>query len=244
MIIGVLGRGPSLKRYKKYHHLMDKIYIVGNFKKEIKALGKEYFVGKDIVQVVGRGHLGLSEKMYKKLNINSVQTICHKLSHFVSGGGKKFKKHFPPKIELKTVPKCMVDRGYPPLPLEILNKNLSKFDNYKDMCNFLEKKYANKKELWATRRVRYWPQTGSYAIDLALTVNNPDEIYLFGIDRYQDPDLYFTSYKGDFEETRHTMNTDFCLYHIGSLAKEYPKTKFHSGSKYLKFDYSNWDNVK
>ncbi len=243
MIVGVLGRGSSLVNYEKHHQLMDKIYIVGNFQKEIKKMGTKYFLGKKIVHVVGRGHIGLTKDMYRKLGIKSVQTICHTLDHFCSGGGKKFKKHFPSKMKLKTVPECMVKRGYPPLPLEILHECLNKFDDYKEMCSFLEEKYANKKELWATRRVRYWPQTGSYAVDLALTENEVDKLYIYGIDRYQDLSLYFTRYKGDFEETRHTKNTDFCLYHIGSLVKEYPTTEFYSTTENLSFDYKNWSNI-
>lgn len=243
MIVAVLGRGSSLKKYKKYYNFMDKIYLVGNFQKEISEMGKKYFLNKKIVHVVGRGHLGLSKNTYNKLNINSVQTICHKLSHFVSGGGKKFKKHFPPKMKLKTVPECMKKRGYPPLPLEILHKYISKFDDYKKMVKFLEKKYANKKELWAKRRIRYWPITGSYAIDLALTENKVDKLYLFGIDIYLNPDLYYTRYKGDFTEIVYNLKTDLCLYHINGLVKEYILTIFYSSSDYVVFDDKNWNNI-
>ena len=43
-IIAVLGRGKSLKRYKKFSNLFDKIYICGTFRREIDKIGKKYFV--------------------------------------------------------------------------------------------------------------------------------------------------------------------------------------------------------
>ena len=248
MIIGVLGRGQTLKKYKKYSKIMDKIYIVGYFQNEILKMGIKYFLNKEVVHVVGRGHRGLSKELYEQLNINSVKTPCHSLDHFISGNGKTdFKTYFPPGIEIETVPECMKERGCPPLPIDILNEYSSEFEDYKEMCNFLEIKYSSNEDLFAKRRVRFWPQTGSYAIDLALTEDMPEKLYLFGIDNYSKIDNYSTLYYypvwADHRKPLNSKMTKFCSYYIGNLAKEYSSTQFYSSSDYFSFDYENWNNI-
>jgi len=243
--IAVLGRGESLNRYKGMSHLFNKIYICGRFHKEIKKIGVKYFKDKEIIHVTCRGGPPLRNDYYDKLNVKHIQTATHSIKkEFCTRNGKQHSKKFPKDMELKIVPICMADRGYPPLPCDVIEKFCNKFDNYKDLCIFLENKMPKeiKKSGKDSRRTRYWPTTGIFATDLALNENN-ENIYLFGLDLYTN--LSFAMYKtiGDeFHTAIETSRTRLAFYHLIQMVKEFSTIEFYSvsQSKKFKFNYDNW----
>jgi len=161
--IAVLGRGQSLSIYRDYAKLFKKIYIVGNFNKEIYDVGIGSFRGKEIVHVAARkGKTSLKKKLYKELKIKRVQSCAFKTKLIEN------KDDFG--VKLQTMPEYMKTRGYPPVG----------WDNIMSENYDAPLRSPNK---------RCWPTSGLTAIDLALVENNPDEIYLFGFDFYQKPYL-------------------------------------------------------
>ena len=124
-------------RYKNYP--FDKIYISGRFHKEIKKIGKKHFKNKEIIHVAARTSRPLTDGYYKKLNVKYVQTFCHFWDQFSTSYGKSHIDKYPSLIELKLIPDCMRERGYPPLNYRVLERFCEKFDNYKEMCSFLNK---------------------------------------------------------------------------------------------------------
>lgn len=248
MKIAVLGRGNSLKEYKKYSHLFDKIYISGRFHKEIKKIGKEHFKNKEIIHVVARTSRPLTDKYYKKLNVKYAQTFCHFWDQFSTSYGKSHIDKYPSFIELKLIPDCMRKRGYPPLNYRVLERFCKKFDNYKEMCSFLNKNMYDdiRKNEKLIRRTRYWPTVGVYALDLALTENkNIKEIYIFGIDLYST-DSYSRYKNYEYDSVQDTPLTKLALYHLFQLVKEYNNIKFYSSCVFEKnkLKYSNWNSLK
>lgn len=240
--IAVLGRGESLKHYKKYSHMFDKIYLVARFNKEISKIGLEYFKKKKVIHVAARGSHAL--KYYNKLNIKHVQTACHSIKkEFCTAGGKHHKDKYPKNVELKIVPECMENRGYPPLHCDIIEKCCSRFDSYKTLCSFLEQTMPLeiKKASKTSRRTRYWPTTGIFALDVALTENRLDKIYLFGLDLYTT--LSYIVYKTcEFDSPIDTPRTRLAFYHMRQLVQEFSEVNFYCASKAkkFKFNYPNW----
>jgi len=246
-MIAILGRGKSLKQYAKYSYLFDKIYICGRFHKEIKKIGKFHFQNKKIIHVSARTSDPLRNNYYKKLNVEYVQTFCHSLDQFCTSYGKSHIDKYPKFVKIKTLPKCMDKRGYPPLDFRILEKFSRKFDDYKKLCQFLENKMNDKikKNVKKVRRTRYWPTVGIFAVDLSLNENELKEIYLFGIDIYST--LSYVQY--NTQEYLSTENKNplakLATYHLYQIAKEFPNIKFYSVSKAKKFnfDLTNWNLI-
>ena len=247
--IAVLGRGKSLKRYKKFSSLFDKIYICGRFHKEIKKIGENHFKDKEIIHVAARTSSPLRNNYYNKLNVKHVQTACHSIEkEFCTSNGKQLKNKYPKDIKLEVVPECMKKRGYPPLSCDIIENFCNKFDNYKKLCIFLEKKMIDKiKESGKdSRRTRYWPTTGVFAVDLALSENNIDKIYLFGVDLYTTITLViYKTICDEFLTPIETQRTRLAFYHITQLVKEFPFVEFYSVSISKKFDFGfeNWNLI-
>jgi len=241
--IAVLGRGYSLKKYKKYSHLFEKIYIVGRFYREIEKLGIKHFKNKKIIHVVSRTDTPLKNNLYKKLNVRYVQICFHSLKQFIDSHGKDLTKKYPKNVKLKALPECVRDRGYPPLPSEDILKYCSEYDNYKDLCKYLQDEFPNeiKKIQKETRRTRYWPTAGLVAIDVALNENDLDKLYLFGIDNYTN--ITYVLYKlNEFKKPYINTSTELVFYHIYQLVKEFPNIQFYSSSPSEKFDFDlpNW----
>lgn len=247
--IAVLGRGKSLKRYKKFSNLFDKIYICGRFHKEIKKIGENHFKSKEIIHVAARTSSSLRNDYYNKLNIKYVQTACHSIKkEFCTSNGKQLKNKYPKNIKLKIVPECMKNRGYPPLSCDIIETFCDKFDRYKELCSFIEKKMVDKIKKYGknSRRTRYWPTIGVFAVDLALNENNINKIYLFGMDFYTT--VTFVMYKticDEFLTPIDTQRTRLAFYHMVQLIKEFPLVEFYSVSKDKKFDFGfkNWNLI-
>jgi len=247
MKVAILGRGISLKEYSNYSHLFKKIYIVGRFYKEIKKIGIKHFEGKEIIHVVSRTDRPLRNNYYEKLNIPYIQTPCHNLKkQFRGSNGKDHLKKFPKDVKLKEVPKCMKERGYPPLSGEDIIDFINKFNNYKELCAFLEKEFPKriKKIGKLTRRTRYWPTAGVFCIDLILNENKLKNLYLFGLDNYTT--LTYILYKShEFTDTYENSGTKMAFYHIKEMVKEFSNIQFHSTAKSEKFkwDLPNWNLI-
>jgi len=238
--IAVLCRGKSLGEYRNYSHLFEKIYIVARFYKEIKKLGIKHFEDKKIIHVVARTSQPLRYGFYDKLNIPYVQTFCHSLEkEFKSSYGKSHIDKYPKGLPIRIVPPCMRKRGLEPLSAEIIEEYCHDFKSYKKLNAFLKKNKAREISL-TKRRTRYWPTTGVFALDLALTENKPKEIYLFGLDMYAA--LTYIQYsQQEFRTLMDDNITRLGVYYIKQLVEEYKNVKFYSSSKVLKFDLPNWN---
>jgi len=238
--IAILGRGMSLKGYHKFSHLFKKIYIVGNFYKEIKKIGIKNFKDKEIIHVVSRTDMPLRNNYYKKLNFTKITTPYYDRELLSSKLIRKFKKE---NLEVEKLPEYMELRGYPSAPRDIILEYSKKYDNYKDLCKFLKKNLSKEIEELTnnSNRSHYWPTTGSYAFDLCLVENAPEKVYMFGIDCFHT--LTYSMYNYDFKEHRDTDATKLMFYHIEELVKEFSSTKFYSYSKVIKLNYPNWNMI-
>jgi len=238
--IAILGRGISLKSYRKFSHLFEKIYIVGNFYKEIKKIGIKHFKDKEIIHVVSRTDRPLRGNLYKKLNFTKIITLYYDKELLSSKLIKKFKKE---NLEIERLPKYMESRGYPSAPRDIILEYSKKYDNYKDLCKFLRNNFSTEiaEGEKNSNRSHYWPTTGIYAFDLCLVENQSKEIYLFGIDCFQT--LSYVIYNFDFKTARNTDATKLMFYHIEELVKEFPSTNFYSSSQIVKLNYPNWSMI-
>lgn len=245
-MIALLCRGMSLKRYKDMSHMFSKVYLCGRFYKEIRKIGKEHFVGKEIIHVVGRGQSQLRNNYYKKLKVKYVQTTSHSIKkQFCKDDGRSHRDKYPMGIEVRKVPTSLKGRGFPPLSFEVLNRYAGGFNDYKDMCSFLEQSMPKeiKKVAIETRRTRFWPTTGLFGLDLVLNTNDIDKIYIFGLDLYTT--LTYARYKSMAEEFTTTIRSDrteLCFYHLKQLIKEFPLVEFCSAAytNEFKFNFSNW----
>ncbi len=103
--IAVLGRGDSLRGYRKYSHLFDKIYIAGRFRKEVRKLGIRHFKSKKIIHVAARGELPFERPQYKSLNILYTQIPFHSFDQYISSKGRDCRRLFPSSMKFKLLPK-------------------------------------------------------------------------------------------------------------------------------------------
>lgn len=237
--IAVLGRGDSLRRYRKYSHLFDKIYIAGRFRKEVRKLGIKHLKGKKIIHVVARGELPFERLQYKSLNILYSQTQFHSFDQYVSSKGRDCRRLFPSSMKFKLLPENMRNRGYPVLWPEVIVKHKDEFKDYKKLCRFLEETYKEKIMYRQARhkRIRLWPTLGIFALDLALCVEKPKKIFMFGIDFF-DKLTYCKYGEADYANTNTKVHkngmVDLMKYHVEQLIEEFPDIKFYTSSKVLK----------
>lgn len=249
-MIAVLGRGNSLKKYAKMSYLFDTLYICGRFHKEIKKIGVEHFKQKRIIHVVSRGPCQLESNYYNILSVKYIQTASHSIKkQFCKEDGKKHSKRYPKNMELRKTPSYMRKRGYPPLSCDVIEKFSRYFNDYKDLCIFLEKQLPKKikQQGESARRTRYWPTTGVYGVDLALNKKKINKIYLFGIDLYTT--LTYSIYRTlgeEFSTSIDTGRTRLGIYHVSQLVKEFSSVEFFSVTKSKKFNfkYNNWHLIK
>jgi len=245
--IAVLGRGGSLRKFKKFSDLFETIYIVGNFYKEIKKIGVKYFKDKKIIHLISRTDRPLRNGYYKKLNIVRIQTMYHP-HQLVST--KKYKKGILEKFKnfkIEFLPDYMKNRGYPLVDRKIIYKYMKEYDNYKDMNIFIEKNFKKEIErgVEKNRRSRYWPTTGIYALDLCLVESLPENIYIFGIDAFKN--LSYVKYNWEPGHVRENKDASLVsklmIYHMEEMAKEFCKTKFYSSTDSIKINQINWNKL-
>ena len=238
----VLARGKSLNKFSQFSHLFDTIYIVGNFYKEIKKIGLNYFKDKKIIHIISRTDRPLRNDYEKKLNIIRLQTMYYKHQLVSRKKGKKGLIEKFTNFKIKFLPEYMKNRGYPLTPRNVIDKYSKKYNNYKDLCCFLENKFEKeiKKGIKDNGRSRYWPTTGIFALDLCLTENNPENFYIFGVDYYLKGSYVTYNWEKkvqrDFGIVRKLM-----IYHTSELAKEYSSTSFYCASDVIKLKLSNWN---
>ncbi len=239
--IAMLGKGTSLKLYSKYSHLFKKVYLINRFQKEINKIGVSHFKNKEVIQVVGRASVQLSDGQYKDLKIKDVYLTVFDMFHFKTGKGKVLKKSFPKFVSLIVAPKYMYDRafyfddsewkdvwGY----VEVVNKyrgieaikELNKIigDKFSELI-----KYRKKNPNEYLKGVKGWFSTGSYAVDLALTQSEDgDNFYLFGFDFYNTK--YLVPSKLDKNYTRESYGTLLQKWHMKKLVEEFGSINFYS----------------
>ena len=209
--IAVLGRGMSLQYFRDYSHLFKKIYIVNSFSKEITEAGSGNFRNKEIIHVVSRkGNTALTKREYSRFKIKRIQSNAFRKDLIEN------KKYFKGKVSI--MPEYMNERGYEPVGWDKIAKG----------------EFTGKRK---SPNLRAWPTTGLMAIDLALTENKPEEIYLFGFDFYEQP--YFAIKRDTKRDPDKIMMME---HHMDSLVREFKNTTFYSASKY-KIDESNWHNI-
>jgi hypothetical protein len=249
--VAVLGRGKSLKKFSKFSHLFDTLYIVGTFHKEINKIGYAHFKGKKIIHLVGRSDWGWRGNADKGLNIDRVQTMYYKHQLKRKKGKKGILEKFK-NFKIGFLPDNMKNRGLPMVSREVIEKYSREYENREELCVFLENKYKKeiKKSISDANRNRYWPTTGAFAIDTCLMENIPEEIYIFGIDACYE--LSFAKYKWedskyDFKNQKEgrpfTVKEKLIIYYIKELVKEFSKTEFYSASKVIKMKHSNWNII-
>ena len=232
-MIAVLGRGASLDKFRDHHHKFKDIILVNNFNKEIKTLGLDLFVGKNIIHVVGRGKNSLKDNLYKKLNIKSVQSNCFSLKNFHSRSRYK--------IDIKCLPKEMECRGFPCLGWDLILSHINKSISIGSLRAFLELKYkkdivVNQKK---SRSLRSFPTTGILAIDYSLVIKRPRNIYLFGFDFYDKKYMIKdnASYQnGDWSKARAMK------YYLSELVHEFTDTNFYCSSGFV-VNSKRWYNI-
>jgi len=236
-MIAVLGRGKSLKKYKKFSDLFDTVYLCNSFKKEIEYLGKKHFKNKIVIQVVGRASVQLKDSQYKKLRIKKVYTNCYDIKKFKTGSGKNLVEKFPSYVNLKEVPFYMRKRAYPWMDWKIIAKHIDNFNKQDDIISFLKKKYSDKDKDEHTFPGT-WPTCGNYALDLALNQNkNIDSIYLFGLDFYKKG--YLTPWKRDRNTISSKYKEKVMISHIKYLIKEFFNVNFYFSSREINIDFPN-----
>ncbi len=241
--VAILGRGKTLSKFKKFSHLFDTVYVVGTMHKEIQKIGLRHFEGKKIIHVAGRSDWEWRNGLDTKLNIIKTQTLYY--SHQLKKK-KKGKKSFIERfkhLNISFLPDCMIDRGYPMAPREKIDKYSKKYDDYKELCGFLDKKFKREieEEIEMSSRSRYWPTSGIFAIDLALVENDLEEIYIFGVDCYLTGSYCEYNWEGTSRD--HSIVKKIMLYHMGQIVKEFSSTKFYSSCEQINFNSANWGTV-
>ncbi len=241
--VAVLGRGESLQKFAKFSDLFDTIYMIGTFHKEIKKIGLKHFKNKKIIHLVGRSDWGWKNNVDKDLNIIRVQTMYYPYQLKRKKGKKGILEKFK-NFKIGFLPDYMKNRGFPHVDRPILEKYSKEYDNYEELCSFLENTFKDNIEMNIknVKRHRYWPTTGIFALDLCLIENMPEKIYLFGIDamktfsfiRYNwEPNYIRANGKG-------AITSKLMIYYIKVLLKEFYLTKFYSASHKIKIKSSNW----
>lgn len=235
MKIAVLGRGESLIKYREYCSLFQDIFIVNEFNDEIKYLGEECFIKKNITHVVGLGKNCLYPHFYDKFNIKSVQGNCDEVKHY-------FKFVINYSVPILRLPSCLDGRGFPVIGWDIYVAYKSDFDSYKELINYIKIKYEKEIKDLINKggKLRIWPTTGSLAIDLALTRYRPEEIHLFGFDFYEKD--YMVQKKKEWQ-TGDMPESKMMKYFLQQLIFEFGETKFFYYGSFNEFNGNNFIKV-
>lgn len=242
--VAVLGRGKSLGRFKDYSHLFDTVYMVGTIYKEVRKIGVKHFQNKKITHLVGRSDWGWRGGVEKKLNIIRVHMPYYPHELPTKKGKKSYAEKYK-NFKLEFLPEIMENRGYPVAPREAILKYSAKYGR-EELCKYLEENFKKEiaDEVKKSLRSRYWPTTGSYAIELALRENNPKELYLFGIDIFKTDS--FIKYSWEPKGLRLKVDKNMPVvaklmtYNLKELVKEFQSTQFLSSYDTIDGDYPNW----
>jgi len=249
--IAVLGRGKSLRKFPKFSHLFNTLYIIGTFHKEVRKIGIKHFKGKKIVHLVGRSDWGWRGGVDKDLSITRVQTMYYSNQLEDKKGRKRLLERFK-NFKIGFLPKHMKNRGFPIVSRKLLEKYSRKYTDFKELNIFLESNFKDEieKNIISNKRSRYWPTTGAFAIDICLVENDPEDLHIFGIDACYEPS--FVKYNWEKEKYNWEvmkpgrpfgMKEKLIIYYIEKLVKEFPETKFYSASSVIKLDCPNWNLI-
>lgn len=216
--VAVFGRGKSLENVLKFYNyaILDRLYLVNDMSKELPELPTPS-IHTEVIHVAGRKTATIMEQYaYKIAHVNRVVINAIDRGHICN-----IKRHvnIPENVRVETRPECMMDRGYEPVGWGKILKNKSaaiKSDNG-----------------------RAWPTTGLFAIDLALTENNPETIDLVGFDFYTKP--YFIK-RNRPSQTQSNPKIKMMYKHLQQLVYEYRGTEFICYSD-IRMIGSNWRNV-
>lgn len=221
--VAVLGRGKSLVEYPKYSHLFDKIVLVNPFSREIDSLGEEHFSGK------------LLHVICKALDCRLTDAHYRLFSEVVTTANGKL----PPSPWQSKYPNFqlfdMTEHGFPnsdELDMLLIHAFL---DEGIELDRILEKFPKSKK--------RWWPTTGIFAIDLALELYYPQDVFLFGFDCYDDG---FDSYMVGQHNSHQTPRTRRLMkLYLDRLVRHHPETVFWTANPTaLDEKRANWKAVK
>jgi len=216
-MLAILGRGKSVTTYAEHSSKFPRIYIVNSFNEEIRTIGIEHFMGKELIHVQGPGF--------------DHSLDCYSL--FLSTKTLKNNNSLTP---------VMMQCGYNAIATwnEVLEK--AKYVNtHQALLSKLDEEHEEELIEWKKRRPRIsgrtWPTTGLFSIEFALNIDKPDELYLFGFDFYESD--YVTKPVKIYKNTPTIAN--MMKYHLEQLIRQFSGTQFHifTASKTFRPDYPN-----
>lgn len=253
--IAILGRGTSLRRYIRFAHLYDQIYLVNPFTAEIEKLGRKFFQGKEVVHVISHGNdCRLRKEQYELFSKFIITANMTKGTPPAPA-----MKNFPATQSLGSVSyvhfqrmaESMRDRGFPLIGWhEIATILHTEGDGeshltHDELLVQLETEFsdvisANNER--ATSSIRCWPTTGMFAIELALTTEKPEEIHLFGFDCFRNgSDSYFI---GRRKSHQNKDAQKVMRYYLRHLVREFSATAFRSADDQPDIIESNWEMLQ
>jgi hypothetical protein len=203
MALAILGRGRSVLGYAEHSAKFPRIYIVNTFNDEIQAIGKEHFAGKGLVHVQGPG-------------------FDHTLNEYDIFSSVDIRKNN------SSMTTYMMQRGYIATTTweEILEKSEEELD-HEQLIMRLNEDHEEQLVEWKKQRPyisgRTWPTTGLFAIEFALVVERPEELYLFGFDFYESD--YVAKPVKLYKNTPTIVA--MMKYHLEQLIDEFTNTHFH-----------------
>ena len=254
--IVVLGRGTSLRQYRKYAPKFSKVYLTNPFTQEIAKLGEVNFKGKELVHVVSKGtDCRLPQKLYDLFrevtitaNVALANALIIKYPNF---------QPMPPQMQMRGFPLV----GWNDVMLVLRNRIASRIEtnalnaarrrmledegDHAAIIGQLNAGFSDviaANNARATTSIRCWPTTGLYAIELALIQESPDEIYLFGFDCFtHGDDSYFI---GKRKSRQPKDAQEVMRYYLKHLVKEFATTTFYSADDLPDMDAPNWKVLK
>jgi len=185
----------------------EQVYLVNNMTEELPRL-KFNYSGK-ITQVCGRKGATVMEKSACDwYGINDIISNALTLEHVCN-----IKRHYKaPTVR----PAIMNQRGYPPMGWKAILKGKTKSPK--------------------SDNGRCWPTTGLFAIDLALAVNKPKEIHLFGFDFYK---RNYLIKKNRPYQTQKNPKIKMMYVCLEALVREFCGTMFYCYSD-IEINSKNW----
>ncbi len=248
--IAVLGRGTSLGRYAQFSHLFDKIYLTNPFIGEIEKLGEEHFKGKELVHVVSKGNdCRLKQDQYalfSKITVTANIITCVERPVALFDGTPTQSIAGIRYINFQVMPEPMRERGFPLIgwdDVALILRNMGDLTGvtHEAIVRYVEAGFsdviaANNERSETTTRC--WPTTGMFAVELALVMDSPEKIHLFGFDCFQKgTDSYFIGR----QKSRQTKDAlEVMTYYLRHLVKEFTATTFHSAAAQPDITEPNW----
>lgn len=165
---GVICKGKSLERLTLVSDNFTDCFIVNYFEKELEKFSN-IFQSKNIIQFVNRrGTIRMPKRIYEKFNITELQ---YNLPERIKGQktelvDKKTKKR------LREYSEFNLKLNFLPEELLVWNKFFRPYENYPNEYTFKH------------------PNTGIQACIYAAQIVRPKNLYIIGLDFYQDDYLY------------------------------------------------------